>query len=286
MKILFADTKQDAENYLSKKRTVLPNDLKREVADLAPNLNDSAEMDCISLSDDDVDDGRAENELIEVAPLDNAENELIEMAPLDNAENELIEAAPLDDEPINEFELVALLNVYSVETCTQTDDMQYCNVAAHRLVSSNELSQSILWSNKSTQTEKINSPSEEPAPFNIVTENSPKNLINTGMMTIASCNVTAHNNLFPSIPSNETATQTDFATIKLESALVAAKSALRNLNARLGDEVIATDSGSSIGDSDSTSSDDENGYDSSDGNKQLDNQFSLKYGFTTNVSET
>lgn len=83
------------------------------------------------------------------------------------------------------------------------------------------------------------------------------------------------------ILSRDATTQTDSIAIKLENELIAARNSLKQLNSRLGDELIESDNSSDS--SDSSGRQEENFSDASENEKQIDNRFSLKYGFITNV---
>lgn len=86
------------------------------------------------------------------------------------------------------------------------------------------------------------------------------------------------------ILSRDATTQTDSIAIKLENELIAARNSLKQLNSRLGDELIESDNSSDSSDSsDSSGRQEENFSDASENEKQIDNRFSLKYGFITNV---
>lgn len=279
---LFEGTKQAAEKYLSKKRTIMPNDTKKKIADLTTNLNESTEIDSVSIGDD-------------------------EMNILDEMDEEM---AILNDgfAAENAFDaMVPMPNANLAECGSQTLAIQWCNVAAHRSVPSNahpcdKGTQTIHSHNMATQTtldEKLNkngisTPTDQTCESAAQSEVSPLNLISTGTQTIgaSSCNITEHQG-FTSlgkysqtepIESSDAAIQTESpAKSNLEIELGITKKALKHLNSRLGDEMIESDSSSSSDSDSSLSREEENFSDASDSAKQFDNRFSLKYGFVTNV---
>lgn len=246
----------------------MPNDLKKKAADLTPNLNDSSEIDCVSISDDEM---ATEEEMIEI--------------PVFNDRFEAENSSAMASFPNDNF----------TESGTQTVDIQWCNIAAHCCAPSN--AQSCDKETQTVQSQNIVTHGEIVAR----SEGSPLNFISTGTQTIdaGSCNIAAHSIFSLSdaqlhdkytqteaILQSDAALQLDSKAVKLENELVTAKQSLKRLNSRLGDEMIGTDSSDSSdseGDDDSTSRDEENFSDVSDCDKQFDHRFSLKYGFITNV---
>lgn len=249
----------------------MPRDTKKKMAYLTQHLNDSIENDCICISDDEmvVEDGIAE------IPVMN-----------DRFETEIrIPTASVPDGN-------------STESGTQTFAIEWCNIAAHDYTSLKPKT-----SDKQIQTVQLH---------DMTTGNGSNDMtidcgeivargvdpiigfVNTGTQTVAagSCIIAAHQMFSLSdakFPAKYTQTEpispSEERAVKLENELAKAKESLKRLNSRLGDEMIASDSSESSDSSDSSETNRVDDYfsDASEIEKQFDHQFSLKFGFNTNV---
>lgn len=268
----------------------MPNDLKKKVEILDVNLNDSSEIDCISISDNEME---FKDETVEIVRIN----------------DELIEENISDT-------MVASPNANMADLSTQTLDVQWCNMAAHcgehsHVQLRDKETQTTTFKSQNMATQTIQSEMATSSLLNAENElrvkttgeiavhngNSSIELIDADTQTIAvECNMVAHKSFLSSkakrrdnytqtetISSSEAATQVDFETIKLECELINAKESIKQLNKRLGDEIIGSDSSESIDCAGASDREEENFSDSSESEKQFDNRFSLKYGFITNV---